>query len=257
MTIALSSHPLQANLNLEVKEVMSQQEADATGISGMTPSQRYKFEAWLTSWTKKVLSQASTYHTSQTIPAWVESWPDYLNPNSNPHDPRIERMRKQSNSFVFRNFNGKVLELKNGSKWQIVPFDIAIVQYWTRDDVITIQKNKDLSRPYILINETKNKQAAARQLSTPNPTGSRASDPPSYFAESQQLESVGTYGESLLLKDKSKWKVALEDQFRVLNWRPKDRLRIKKQEGMLYHYEIVNLDSGEQINANASSEIAR
>lgn len=229
---------------------MSQEEVDATGISNLTASQRYKFEQWLTNWTKKVLSQASTYHTSQTIPAWVDSWPDFIRPNADKKEARNKEARKQANSFIFRNFNGKIIELKNGSKWQIVPFDVAIAQYWKRDEVITIEKTQDLSRPYILKNEARDKQAAARQLNPPAPTGVRVNDPSSYFTGSVQLESVSSYGETISLKDKTRWKVALEDQFRVLNWRPRDRLRLKKQEGMLYQYQIVNLDSGEQIEAN-------
>ncbi len=239
-----------ATENLQIEQVMSDSDQDQIGIKRFSPKQRAAFEQWITDWTQRVVEQAPSYHISDSIPHWVASWPVHQSPNVNPTSKTASISRRQVNSIIYKNQNGRQIDLKDGSQWKIRSIDTSVAQYWLRGDSIRIESSTDIYYPYILKNESRDKQAQASLITPPSESGEVASHPSAYFEGSILIQNSTKDGVSLSLQDGTKWSIAPEDQYKVSNWIPKDRVKVEKNRQFLYSYTIKNLDSGEEARAD-------
>lgn len=221
---------------------MTPKDRESIGVDRLSPQQKKALETWLETWTKTVIANASSYHPSLSLAQWILAW-------------KAERQRKiideeQPESVIhsiFRNRNGQTLELANGSIWDIVVFDQFAVSMWKRGENVTVSKSKyDISRPYSIHNISRNEQAGAKQRREASADGKRPEDPPSYFANSLSVETIGPDGKTITLENNKEFAIAPLDQQRILNnWLEQDRIRVTKSGDVLYPFKLENLDSGD------------
>ncbi len=232
---------------IEVTQVMTQEEAENIGLEKATPQQRKAFSRWLEKWTKNVIQQSSSYHPSESISDWIDSWPSFLKPNAQNSDPEVEKTRKAANQRIYKNTNGEKIELLDGSIWKIISFDQFTSKVWQRNDAIDVKKSeKDKMRPYILYNTTRNEQAGATLERAASPNFEHPSEPQKYFQGAQIVSGIDTQMGRITLGDGTKWKIAPVDQIKIqTNWKIRDRVRVEKSDDTLYRYKLTNLDSGD------------
>ena len=238
--------------DLTIDQVMTRQEQESVGIDRMSPQERASFERWVESWTKKVIQQAPTYRPSYTLSQWVELWPGYMKTTPPPH-PKEAKERQEANQTIFRNKGGAVLELNDGSVWNICSIDQPVAQFWARKQHLHVTKTSqgDLVRPYILANEQRQEQVGAVLVKTPSPDGRRRPDNPNYFQGSLLVQSITSDGITIVLADKSTWIVAPTGQQAVqATWLTGDRIRVERSGDAAYTYRLDNLDSGASVLAN-------
>ena len=238
--------------DLSVDQVMSRQEQENAGVNRMSPQERAAFEQWLASWTRKVIQQAPTYHPSSTLSQWVLGWPGYMKPASIPKAAAAKE-RQEANQTLFRNSGGAILELGDGSVWNVCPIDQPVAQFWARKQRLRVTKNPqpDLVRPYILFNEQRQEQVGAVLAKIANPEGKRYPDNPAYFQGSVIITSITPDGITVALADKSTWIVAPTGQQLVqTTWSSGDRIRVERSSDAAYTYRLNNLDSGDSVLAN-------
>jgi hypothetical protein len=239
---------------LTIDAVMDKQEQESIGLDRLSPPERQAFERWVDKWTRNVIQQAPTYHPSLTLSQWVAGWPGYLKPTPIPKKEAAKE-KKEANQTIFRNKGGSVLELKDGSVWNITQIDQPVVQLWRRGQKITITTNTgnpyDIVRPYILFNEARNEQAGGTRAKAANPDGQRTSDNPAYFRNSVIITSITSDGITVTLATGDVWIVAPTGQQLVQNtWTKGDRIRVDRSTDAAYRYRLVNLDSGDSVLAN-------
>ena len=237
---------------LSVDQAMTPKEQESTGINRMSPQERVAFEHWLDGWTKKVIQQAPTYHPSSSLSQWVQGWPGYMKTSPIPH-AQAAKERREANQTIFRNKGGAVLELADGSIWDICPIDQPVAQFWARKQQLRITKNPqaDLVRPYLLFNEQRQEQVGATLVKASSPEGSRRPDSPGYFQGSVVIASITPDGITIALADKSTWIVSPTGQQLVqATWLPGDRIRVERSSDASYTYRLNNLDSGGTVLAN-------
>ncbi len=224
---------------------MTPQDREAIGVDRFNSQQKKALERWLEAWTRTVITHAPSYHTSQSLPQWISMW-------------RQEQQRKKINEeeapetavhTLYRNRNGEVLELADGSIWDIVVIDQFTASMWKRGNQITIMQAKlDIARPYILFNVSRNEQAGAKLQRPPSPDGKRPKEPPSYYAGSFPIEMIGVNSSSVTLQNGKRWSIAPLDQVKVQNnWRVQDRIRVTKNNDVHYPDKLNNLDSGDSV----------
>lgn len=221
---------------------MTQREKEAIGIDRLNSMQKRAFERWLEEWTRTVINKAPTYHPSLSLQQWVAIWKQKQFEES-----RLERENPQEALHrIFRNRNGQFLELNDGSVWEITSFDQPTASLWKRGDTIVFTKSeRDLSRPYTITNIDRNEIVGAKQKRAAAPSGKRQEDPVSYFSGSIQVESVGMNGETVQLRNGKVWDIAPVDQVRVvIDWKPFDRVRVEKNNDIMFPIKLQNLDNG-------------
>ncbi len=231
-------------------QVMTDQEIQAIGLK--TPEQKKAFSQWLEKWAIKAIQEAPTYHPSQTISAWIDTWPDFMKPNANIRDPKVQQALKLAHQKIFRNMNGEKIELLDGSIWSIISFDQPTAQLWQRNDDVNVKNNeKDLMRPYIMYNTTREEQVACRMEQASRVSKNTPSDPNSYFVGSQPVTAIDIQNWTVSLKNKTKWRIAPTDQIKVQElWKLQDRIRVEKNNDVMYPFRLHNLDSGDTVLAN-------
>ncbi len=251
LVLTLFSPPLIFCENLSIDKIMDQREQEASGVDRLSPQERQALEQWVSTWTQRVIQQAPTYHPSMTIPQWVNSWPGYANPKqSSKKDTSKEK--QEDNQKIFRNHNGSVLELYDGSVWNITAIDQPIAKFWGRGQRITITKNpRDIVRPFFLTNQQKNEQVGGTKGKGPNPEGQRAPDSPAYFSGASTISSITPDGITITLHTGKIYIVAPTGQQLVqATWNVQDRVRVEKSSDAAYPFSIKNLDSGNSVLAN-------
>jgi hypothetical protein len=236
---------------LPMELAMSKQELEQTGINRLSSQQKRAFERWLESWTHRVLEQSSSYHPSVSLEQWVREWPEYTKTKQKNPDAAT-KSRQEANQRIFRNNNGKTLELHDGSEWSIRPIDVKTAIKWKRDEPITITTSeRDIRRPYILTNSARNEEVGATKVRSAHPYGEKPPEPASHFEGSVSIKSISADGTTVLTEDNKSWKIAPINRKRVeTDWRVNDRIRVQKSKDALYRYSINNLDSGDSVLAN-------
>ena len=237
--------------DLSVQEIMNPKEQESIGVNRMSPQQRQALELWITHWTEKVLSLSTTYHPSQTIPQWVSNWPKHLLSKPIPEEQAI-REKREANQNIFRNKNGELLELNDGSVWTINPIDRSVVRWWRRGDQLQIRKAKyDIARPYILYNQANNEQAGAKLTKPASAQGERKPEPPGHYQGSIVLTSIGMDGQQIFLKDGSSYNISPMYQIQIMaTWTVGDRIKVSSSGDAIYRYRLINLDSGDSVLGN-------
>jgi hypothetical protein len=237
--------------DLSLNDIMTPQEQESTGLNRMPPQQRKALEHWITQWTQHVLSQSQTYHESLSIKEWVLQWPKYLLPRPIPEKQAIQEKR-EANQNIFRNQNGELIELNDGSVWSINVIDSSVARWWRRGDRLLIRKAKyDITRPYILYNESCNQQAGAKLKRAASPQGVRPPEPASHYQGAVLLASIGPDGTEITLKDGSRWEISPMYQLQVTaTWTTGDRIKVESSGDTAYRYRFNNLDSGDSVIGN-------
>ena len=237
--------------DLVIENVMTRQEQEASGIDRLTPPEKQALEKWLNTWTRHVILQAPTYHPSMTLSQWVAGWPGYLKPQPIPK-PVAEKERREANQKIFRNKGGAVLELKDGSVWNITFIDQPVARFWARGQRITIRRNpRDIVRPFFLFNEERKEEVGGTQARPSNPEGQRPPDNPAYFRGAVVVNSITPDGITVTLTSGDVWIVAPSGQQLVqATWQPRDRIRIDRSSDAAYRFKLNNLDSGDYVLAN-------
>lgn len=229
--------------DLSIGIVMTPQEEEAMGLNRATEAQRRAFETWVSSWTLSVIQRAPSYHPSLALSGWVRGWK-----KKTQQRPGVQ---KEEPLHIFRNQNGATITLNDGSVWNIIAMDRLVARWWRREELIQINKSeRDLVRPYTLVNSTRDQPVGARLVSPATPE-KKPVDDPSYFQGSVLIKSIGLQGTTITLEDGAKWKISPEgQQFVAENWKPNDRVRIEKSTDSLYRYKIINLDGGDEVLGN-------
>lgn len=236
---------------LDIDTVMNRQEQEASGLDRLTPPERQAFENWLNTWTRHVIQQAPTYHPSMSLSQWVAGWPGYLKPRPMPK-AEAAKERQEANQKIFRNKGGAVIELKDGSVWNITPIDQPVAQFWARDQHITISRNpRDIVRPFVLFNDDRKEQVGGTRARPASPEGQRAPDNPAYFRGASVINAITPDGITISLTSGDVWIVAPTGQQLVqATWQPRDRIRVERSMDSAYRYRLINLDSGDAVLAN-------
>lgn len=237
--------------DLEIDAVMDRQEQEATGIDRMSPPERQAFEHWVNKWTRSVIQQAPTYHPSMSLSQWVSGWPGYLKPRAVPKTEAAKE-RKLANQVIFRNKGGNVIELKDGSIWNITAIDQPVAKFWGRGQRVSITRNpSDIVRPFLLFNEIRKEQIGGTQGRPATPEGQRPPENPAYFRNTNSISSITQDGITITLDNGAVWIVAPTGQQLVQNtWGNGDRIRVERSNDASYRYRLENLDSGDFVLAN-------
>jgi hypothetical protein len=237
--------------DLDIDTVMDRQEQEAIGLDRMTPPERQALERWLNTWTRHVILQAPTYHPSMSLSQWVAGWPGYLKPKPIPKTEAAKE-RKEANQTIFRNKGGAVLELKDGSVWNVVQIDQPVARFWGRGQRITISRNpRDIVRPFFLFNEERKEEVGGTRARPPSTDGQRPPDNPAYFRGASIIGTITPDGITITLKTGDVWIVAPTGQQIVQNtWTTGDRIRVERGSDAAYRYRLINLDSGDSVLAN-------
>jgi hypothetical protein len=248
-TILITSVAFSENLDLDT--VMTRQEQEASGLDRLTPPERQAFERWLSTWTHHVIQQAPTYHPSMTLSQWISGWPGYLKPKPIPKAEAVKE-RQEANQRIFRNKEGSVLELKDGSAWNITAIDQPIAQFWARGQHITISRNaRDIVRPFLLFNEERKEQVGGTCARPASPEGQRPSDNPALFRGTTPINAITPDGITITMTTGDVWIVAPTGQQIVqATWQPRDRIRSERSGDAAYRYRLINVDSGNAVLAN-------
>ncbi len=236
---------------LPMELAISKQELEQTGINRLSSQQKRAFENWLEKWTRRVLEQSSSYHPSASVEQWVREWPEHTKAEQKDPDAAT-KSRQEANQRIFRNNDGKKIELHDGSEWNIHPIDVKTAVKWNRDETITVTTSKrDIRRPYILTNTARNEEVGATRTRPAHPYGERPPEPASHFEGALSIKTISEDGITVSTEDNKSWKIAPLDRKRVgAAWRVNDRIRIQKSKDALYRYSIDNLDSGGRVLAN-------
>jgi hypothetical protein len=239
---------------------MSKQEQQETGVDQMTPQQKQAFEKWSGSWTQKVLKQSPTYHNSMNLRNWVSQWPLAEQPNTTATPNEVAEQQKQINKIIDKiRDNGKTVELKDGSVWKITDIDAKKVLTWNRGDKVDWVKSYSSYPGYYMtnlmendpnLNSNVNAVAGAEMIKPPAPNGIKPPEPPGYFRDSSRISTIQTKGWTLTLENGTSWKIAPRDWAGVMRWQRGDRVRPEKSSDILYTYNLLNLDSGQQAQGN-------
>jgi hypothetical protein len=231
--------------SLSLDTVMEKADQESSGVNRLSPQEQRALEHWIGTWTAKVIQQAPTYHPSMSLSQWVHNWPGYANPQEAPPEEAAQE-RQESNQKIFRNSNGAVIELYDGSVWNITPVDQPRAQFWARDQRIIISTNpRDIVRPFILVNQQRNETVGGKRAKGPSPGGQRRPDNPAYFKGSVTIASITPDGITIKLSSGDTWIVAPTGQQIVqATWKPMDRVRVEPSADAAFPYSIVNLDSG-------------
>ncbi len=236
---------------LSLSQIMTQEEMRQMGLADATPEAKQAFESWAANWTKHVIEQAPSYRSGENLTSWVQRWPPYANPANGPVDKAQLATRQQSNQKVdkIRN-NGEIIELKDGSSWQISPFYRNLTVFWLRDHVIEVGPSSNIRYTYLLYNATLGQTVQANMKSPASPTGKKAEEHPDTHKGSVHVTSIASRGEVVTLADGSTWKIAPANTFHVINWKEHDRILAQPSDNFLYRYRLTNLDTGEVVLAN-------
>lgn len=237
--------------DLDLDTVMNPQEQEAAGLNRLTPAERQAFDKWLNTWTRHVIQQAPSYHPSMTLSQWFAGWPGYLKPRPLPK-AEATKEKQEVNQTIFRNKGGAVLELNDGSVWNITAIDQPVVQFWARGQHISMKRNpRDIVRPFLLYNNERREEAGGTRGRPPSPEGQRPPDNPAYFRGASTINTVTPDGITITLTTGEVWIVAPTGQQLVqATWQPRDRLRIERSSDAIYRYRLLNLDSGDSVLAN-------
>jgi len=254
----LSSSILLAE-SLPIDTTLSKQEQEEIGIDKMTPEQKQAFERWSGNWTQKVIQQAPNYHGSASLNEWIKKWPLADQPNTTATPKQIAEQQKSLNKVIDKiRDDGRIVELKDGSVWRISDIDRKKTVTWNRGDRVEWAKSDATYPAYYItnlmennINPTVRQIAGATMITPPSPTGIKPPEPPDYYRGSVKISIIQTKGWEITLDDNTLWKIAPRDWATVLRWQRSDRVRVEKNNDMLYPYKLLNLDSGEQALANS------
>ncbi|MGR3951315.1 MAG: hypothetical protein QRY74_00080 [Chlamydia sp.] len=244
------SIPLAAE-ELSIEDVMSKEEIVSTGLSQASPKELLAFSKWIEKWTKQTIQQAPSYHSSEALQTWIKSWPLFMQSSPKASKNEIESSRRNSLQKIYRNMNGKLLRLQDGSLWKIIPFDQVFVKIWQRDDLIEIRENsRDRSRPYTLLNITKKEQAGAILEEKRSLNGEVQAESSPFFANAEAVLSIDMVMNRITLTNGSIWKIAPIDHVLIQNnWRVRDRIQIDQSQDAIYRHRMSNLDSGDFVLA--------
>jgi hypothetical protein len=135
-------------LDLTVENVMTPQELQDTGISGLTASQRSAMNTWLNRYTETVIKVAGGVNSVREPP-----------PSSRPSLPSASTSCKAypntgEKESITENAHGKILILLDGSMWQVMDIDTIDSSLWLAvDDVIVIKAERPIGcYTYTIIN---------------------------------------------------------------------------------------------------------
>ena len=236
---------------LSLEQVMTEEELKSTGMQNASPQQKQALESWISAWTLRVIEQAPTYRPGTDLSTWVQRWPSYLQPkSSSPSEQQIaERLRQNARVDKVRN-EGAIIELKDGSVWQISPLYTYLTVIWQKGEQVVFEKSENYLYKFRMRNVVRNEVAECNLKEAASPSGEKKEPGPEYYTGSQTLVSIDGIGENLLLSDNTFWKIAPVDMFKAKNWHTNDRVRVEKVDNFLYHYRLTNLDNGEVVLAN-------
>lgn len=248
LLFCISAQALAAD-SLPVEQIMTQDEAARIGLSDATPQQKQAFEAWMASWTRRVIEQAPSYRPGQPVSLWVQSWPPYANPKKTTlsKDELEERMKANQRIDKIKN-DGGILELKDGSVWAVSPLYTYLTKNWLRGDTIKIEPSQNVLYTHLLTNINRDQQAEANLKQPPSPTGKK--EEPNEYKDTLPLLTASTTGDSITLANGTTWSIAPVDMYKARTWQEHDRIRVEKADNFLYQYRLTNVDSGQVALAN-------
>lgn len=250
-SLCSNAHADQVPLHL----VMTKEEMQKTGVDSLPPEHKQALSVWLAEYTKQVIEQSSTYHPSKSIDRWIQSWPKYMLATGakvpKQEQEELNKERQKNNMKIDKNRDeGAIIELRDGSVWQVGATYQYVSRGWNRGDTIEIGKSHNMLYPYWLYNVGLEEQVQAKQITPPSPTGQKSPEKASYFEGSTLVTATRGKGEFIDLQNGTAWKIAPGDQSKVRNWKKGDRVRVKQSDAFIYQYVIENLDSGETALAN-------
>jgi hypothetical protein len=240
-----------ANDNLPMRQIMTDQEINEIGLGSASPEQRQAFEKWAAQWTKRVIEQAPSYRRGENLSSWVQQWPSHADPTKTEMSEEDLLDIQQENQKVDKVLNdGAIVELKDGSIWQVSPVFRYLSTTWERNQAIEVKQSNNVRHPYSLRNVNLDQVVEADLKQPPSPTGKKREESPEYYKGSTPLVEISGQGDVLTLADNSSWKIAPLDIFRVRDWKQNDRIKVQKANNYLYQYRLTNLDTGETALAN-------
>jgi hypothetical protein len=126
---------------LPLDKIMSKEDQQAIGVPQMSDAQRAALERWATGFALQVVAasnkKAGGAYAGATDGHWVKSKID----------------------------GGKIIQLEDGSMWQISPIDKIETTLWLPTEGITIIESKNPTFPYKLINGDGRSSAEAKFIS--------------------------------------------------------------------------------------------
>ena len=237
--------------NLPIQEIMTKEEMDKMGLDTATKQQKQAFEQWIGSWTQRVIEQAPTYRPGDSLLLWVQRWPAYANPKKSKLSQKDIEARLQANQHVDKvKRDGQIIELKDGSVWEISPMYTYLTRMWIPGQVIEIGTSEDIRYKRTLRNINQDRTVTANMKEPASPTGERKQEDASFYRGSEPLEHVDDLGVNIRLANKSEWTIAPVDQYKTRTWKDNDRIRVEPEDNFLYKYRLTNLDSGQEALAN-------
>lgn len=236
---------------INLQQVMTDQELKDSGMNDASPQEQAALERWISNWTLRVIEQAPTYRPGQDLSLWVQSWPSFANPKSGKlsQEEITERLRHNARIDKVKN-DGALLELKDGSIWEISPLYTYLTSAWQKGETVEFEKSRNYLYKFTIRNVNRSEVADCNMKEAPSPTGEKKPESPEYYKGSVPMLNIDNMGEIMQLSDGTSWKIAPVDTFKAKNWHSNDRIRIEKADNFLYHYRLTNLDNGEVVLAN-------
>ena len=118
---------------------------------------------------KGFTSTFSNLSRKQTVSVRLEIFSSVPSPISRFLQKDPKQLVKDLHSIARNIRSGSIIQLHNGSKFNVAPLDMIISRYWTNDQSIAIQKKKHDAHPYYLMNKTTNDKVSANLIKPPNP----------------------------------------------------------------------------------------
>ena len=144
---------------------------------------------------------------------------------------------------------GELIQLTDGSLWQIPSFDKKNISNWAVNDSIQISSTQDKQFPFRLTNRCS--QSTVRAIMKAGAAVQRYPDCgcPGANDQGTVLQNIGE-GDMIQLGDGTLWEIAAYEQMKSKLWREGDRIFITRSRNPIYPFQLTNLTSQENVQAS-------
>ncbi len=138
--------------------------------------------------------------------------------------------------------DGRVIQIEDGSKWEIAPSDAYVTYSWRSDDAIFITPITSwfYSYDYYITNRSNNTYVKANLLDGPIAFGSL----------SHWIVNVDAYQGHVYLENQSVWCVDPSDVYLLRDWAPNDHIIMALHDSRFSSYDqvLINVNMDNQVH---------
>ena len=146
--------------------------------------------------------------------------------------------------FIYTLYNaGELIQLEDGSLWEIAPNALPWTKRWLRNEQITITRTRSAQYPFQLYNR-QTREAVTAVLKV----GASLS-PREVFQDANTIVQVTAEGELIRLADQTLWELSETSRYTTRLWRAGESVEIVRSGQYTYPYLLTNRITGEVAEA--------